>query len=80
MSSRATEDYLKRIFLLQQRGTERLVSMGSLAESLAVVPGTATSMVKKLAKSGLVKYEAYSGVRLTPKGRRRIACRASLIS
>jgi DtxR family Mn-dependent transcriptional regulator len=37
---------------------------------MAVVPGTATSMVKKLAKAGLVKYEAYSGVRLTAKGKR----------
>ena len=70
MSSRATEDYLKQIFLQQQRSGEPLVPMGRLAESLSVVPGTATSMVKKLAKAGLLKYEAYSGVRLTTKGRR----------
>jgi DtxR family Mn-dependent transcriptional regulator len=33
-----------------------------------VVPGTATSMVKTLADSGLVQYEPRSGVRLTHSG------------
>ena len=70
MPSRATEDYLKQILQLQLQGNGHLVPMGRLAESMAVVPGTATSMVKKLAKSGLVKYEAYAGVRLTAKGKR----------
>ncbi len=71
MHSRATEDYLKQILQLQlQGGNGHLVPMGRLAEGMAVVPGTATSMVKKLAKAGLVKYEAYAGVRLTAKGKR----------
>ena len=42
--------------------------MGQLASSLGVVPGTATTMVKMLADSGLVRYEPYSGVRLTASG------------
>ena len=70
MISRATEDYLKQIYLLQQQIKGKLVSMGVLAEAMDVVPGTATSMVKKLAKSDLIKYEAYSGVKLTAKGRK----------
>jgi DtxR family Mn-dependent transcriptional regulator len=42
--------------------------MGQLSSALGVVPGTATTMVKTLAESGLVIYEPYSGVRLTAAG------------
>ena len=52
---------------------KRLVSMGQLAASLDVVPGTATTMVKALSKSGLVHYEPYAGVRLTGAGSRLAA-------
>jgi DtxR family Mn-dependent transcriptional regulator len=44
--------------------------MGQIAASLGVVPGTATTMVKALAEAGLVRYEPYMGVRLTPAGER----------
>lgn len=70
MLSRATEDYLKQILLLHQQTPDRLVSMGQLAAAMEVVPGTATSMVKKLDREKLVEYEAYSGVKLTTRGRR----------
>ena len=39
--------------------------MGQVAAALGVTPGTATTMVKALAESGLAEYEPYSGVRLT---------------
>jgi len=52
------------------------VPMGHLAATLGVVPGTATTMVKTLAESGLVRYEPYMGVRLTPAGEKL----ASLVS
>jgi DtxR family Mn-dependent transcriptional regulator len=68
MASRTVEDYLKQIYLEQQRAPQTLVSMGKLASSMDVVPGTATSMIKTLADSGLVSYEPRSGVRLTPGG------------
>ena len=42
--------------------------MGQVASSLAVTTGTATTMVKALAESGLAEYEPYSGVRLTRAG------------
>ncbi len=42
--------------------------MGQVASSLNVTPGTATTMVKALAESGLAEYEPYSGVRLTAAG------------
>ena len=43
--------------------------MGQIASALSVTPGTVTSMVKTLSKSGLVSYEPYSGVELTAAGR-----------
>ena len=42
--------------------------MGQVAAALSVTPGTATTMVKALAESGLAEYEPYSGVRLTSAG------------
>ena len=47
--------------------------MGQLAAALGVVPGTATTMVKALAESGLVRYEPYAGVRLTKAGEKLAA-------
>jgi DtxR family Mn-dependent transcriptional regulator len=62
------ENYLKQIYLAQQDAGGQLVSMGRLAAAMQVVPGTATTMIKALADSGLVTYEPRSGVRLTPGG------------
>jgi DtxR family Mn-dependent transcriptional regulator len=47
--------------------------MGQLAAALSVAPGTATTMVKTLAESGLVLYEPYNGVRLSPAGEKLAA-------
>ncbi len=67
--SQTVENYLKTIHLAQSAGAEgALVPMGHLASALGVVPGTATTMVKTLAESGLVHYEPYMGVRLTAAG------------
>ncbi len=68
--SQTVENYLKTIFLAQASPGEGddLVPMGQIASSLGVVPGTATTMMKALAESGLVHYEPYMGVRLTPAG------------
>jgi DtxR family Mn-dependent transcriptional regulator len=64
------ENYLKAIYQgqLQLSVGTRLVPMGQVASALAVTPGTATTMVKALAESGLAEYEPYSGVRLTAAG------------
>ena len=66
------EDYLKAIYQnqLALSGDSRLVPMGQVASALGVTPGTATTMVKALADSGLAEYEAYSGVRLTGAGQK----------
>jgi DtxR family Mn-dependent transcriptional regulator len=69
MPTSTVEDYLKCILLEQQRDPEALVSMRQISTALSVAPGTVTAMVKTLADSGLIAYEPYSGVRLTPSGR-----------
>lgn len=69
MPSITVENYLKQLYLEQQEAPEYLVAMGSLAEAMAVTPGTATAMIKTLAASGLVEYEPRVGVQLTPAGK-----------
>jgi DtxR family Mn-dependent transcriptional regulator len=75
LASQTVENYLKAILMAQRAHDERerLVPMGQLAASLGVVPGTATTMVKALSEAGLVQYEPYMGVRLTPAGERLAA-------
>jgi DtxR family transcriptional regulator, Mn-dependent transcriptional regulator len=73
--SQTVENYLKAIFQAQIALGEpnALVPMGQLATALRVVPGTATTMVKALAESGLAHYEPYAGVRLTSSGEKLAA-------
>jgi DtxR family Mn-dependent transcriptional regulator len=80
MPSRTIENYLKQLYLEQDAAHERgepraarpedaVVPMGKLASAMGVVPGTATTMVKALADSGLVAYAPRGGVTLSPAGR-----------
>ena len=73
--SSTVENYLKAIYKSQaaRRDGQELVPMGELAAALGVVPGTATSMVRALAESGLVHYERYAGVSLTGAGEKLAA-------
>src|SRR4051812_43522925 len=75
LPSSTVENYLKAIYLgaTALPAPERLLPMGQLAAALGVAPGTATTMVKTLSESGLVEYEPYSGVTLTPAGERLAA-------
>jgi DtxR family Mn-dependent transcriptional regulator len=75
LPSSTVENYLKAIYLGegQLAPGQRLVPMGQLATSLQVAPGTATTMVKTLSESGLVEYEPYNGVRLSPAGEKLAA-------
>ncbi len=68
MASITVENYLKQLYLEQQNASEELVPTGKLASAMGVVPGTATSMVKALADSGLVSYEPRFGAKLTKGG------------
>ncbi len=73
--SSTVENYLKAIYQAEiaQGNSGALVPMGQLASTLGVVPGTATTMVKALADSNLVRYEPYAGVRLTSAGQKLAA-------
>jgi DtxR family transcriptional regulator, Mn-dependent transcriptional regulator len=57
LPSSTVENYLKAIYLggATLESSERLLPMGHLAAALGVAPGTATTMVKTLAESGLVR-------------------------
>jgi DtxR family Mn-dependent transcriptional regulator len=70
MASATVEDYIKHIYVLSEGSEDAEVSMGSVAEALGVVPGTATTMMKALADAGLAKYAPRIGVSLTEPGRR----------
>ena len=69
LPSSTVENYLKALYQAEASlGDKELVAMGQLATAVRVAPGTATTMVKALAESGLVEYEPYLGVRLSPSG------------
>ena len=73
--SSTVENYLKAIYQaeISQDNRGELVPMGQLSSALGVVPGTATTMVKALAETGLVLYEPYAGVQLTGAGQKLAA-------
>ncbi len=63
LPSSTVENYLKAIYQGQSSLSDgvRLVPMGQVASALGVTPGTATTMVKALAESGLAEYEPVLG-------------------
>ena len=68
MVSESAQDYLKAIWKLQAAHGEATTS--ALAGELGVSPASATAMLKKLDRLGLVHHEPYHGARLTPAGER----------
>src|SRR5687767_3357420 len=75
LPSSTVENYLKAIYVGETHliAGEKLVPMGQLAGALGIAPGTATTMVKALAESGLVAYEPDNGVRRTSAGEKLAA-------
>ncbi len=68
-ASEAVEDYAKAIYALELHG-EGPITTSALAERLEVAPSSVTAMLKRLNELGLVRYEPYHGVTLTPAGER----------
>ncbi len=68
MPTSTVEDYIKTLYVEQQRAPEKLVALGKLATAMEVVPGTVTTMVRTLSDAGLVQYEPRVGVALTDAG------------
>jgi DtxR family Mn-dependent transcriptional regulator len=69
MASEAVENYLKALEALCRESPDGETGMKRLATVVGVTTGTATTMVQKLAKAKLAKYERFGGVSLTAKGR-----------
>jgi DtxR family Mn-dependent transcriptional regulator len=66
--SQAIEDYLKAIYNLETE--EKGASTTKIADALDVSSASATNMVKRLSKMGLVEYQSYKGAKLTDSGKK----------
>jgi Mn-dependent DtxR family transcriptional regulator len=65
-NSSAVEDYLERILeLIDLKGYARVVD---IATSLKISQASVSNMVRRLDADGLLKYEKYRGLVLTPAG------------
>jgi DtxR family Mn-dependent transcriptional regulator len=64
----ATENYLETILALQQEKT--VARSKDIADRLGVNRGSVTAALKVLRDKGLIHYEPYSFITLTPKGDR----------
>ncbi|MFN0010112.1 MAG: metal-dependent transcriptional regulator [Phycisphaerales bacterium] len=68
MATETVENYLKAIYTLCGESPTGEAGVVRLAAMLGVTKGTATSMIKRLGTSKLVKAERYGGISLTAKG------------
>lgn len=60
------EDYVEVVYeLILEKGYARIIDIGG---HLNVSSPTATKMIQRLAEDGLVEYERYRGIALTPAG------------
>jgi len=64
--TRAQEDYLEQILtLIEDKGYARVVD---IAKNLGIAQASVTGMIQRMDTEGLVAYEKYRGVVLTPSG------------
>ncbi|KAA9339774.1 metal-dependent transcriptional regulator [Hymenobacter busanensis] len=70
MPSQTEENYLKTIFKLAEAAPEAEVSTNRIAELLQTKPSSVTDMLRRLGDKGLLNYQRYKGVSLTPEGAR----------
>ena len=68
MLSQAVEDYLKKIYKLQESGAA--VATTEIARAMDVSSASVTNMLKRLDQMGLVAYKSYKGVTLTDSGKK----------
>ena len=67
--SETLEDYLETILNLED--VQKVARAKDIAENMGVQRGSVTSALKSLKEKGLINYEPYSFVTLTPKGIKR---------
>lgn len=64
--SPAVEDYLEQIFnLINSKGYARVID---IAKNLGISQASVTNMIQRLDAEGLLVYEKYRGMVLTPRG------------
>ena len=70
MPSHTEENYLKAVFKLAEAEPDAVgVSTNRIAAALDTRAASVTDMLRRLAEKGLLAYERYRGVQLTPAGR-----------
>lgn len=62
------ENYIKAVYVIQDKNDSGEVSVNEIAERMQTRPATVTDMLKKLSEKELVHYEKYKKVRLTKNG------------
>lgn len=70
MHSLTVRRYLRTIYDLSEGRSAALVTNKEIAERVGVHPGTTTSMLRTLSRSGLAEYVPHEGARLTKAGMR----------
>ena len=71
MPSQTEENYLKAIYKLAEAAPDATgVSTNRIAAALDTRAASVTDMLRRLADKGLLAYERYRGVQLTPEGQR----------
>ena len=66
--SESLEDYLEKILALEN--INKVARVKEIAEAMGVLQGSVTSALKTLTAKGLINYEPYSFITLTPKGKK----------
>jgi len=69
MLTQSEENYLKIIYNLSGEDND-VVSTNSIAEAISTKAASATDMIQKLNKKGLVHYHKYQGVSPSPSGKK----------
>jgi len=68
MRKKTIEDYAELIYILEKKKSK--VHTNDVANALHISPASVTEIFQKLNEEGYINYEKYSGVRLTPKGKK----------
>jgi DtxR family Mn-dependent transcriptional regulator len=70
VATETVENYLKAIYTLARESPAGEAGMTRIAAAVGVTTGSATTMVKRLSRAKLARYERFGGVSLTAKGRK----------
>ena len=69
MVSHTEENYLKAIYKIAEKD-KKPAGTNAIAGEMETSAASVTDMLKRLAEKGLIKYQKYKGVNLSPKGSR----------